>query len=76
MRKILEGYSIEKSLKKSISTKLILSKEKEKQEDLKEANSHLYQTPKLYNLDAESKCINKNLTTIGRIFAILSNRKM
>ena len=31
---------------------------------------------KIYDLDTESKFINKNLTTLGRIFAILSNRKI
>lgn len=41
-----------------------------------EDNSNLYQIPKLYDLDTESKHINKNLTTIGRIFGILSNRKL
>ena len=31
---------------------------------------------KEYDLDTEGKFINKNLTTLGRIFAILSNRKL
>jgi hypothetical protein len=31
---------------------------------------------KIYDLETESKFINKNLTTLGRIFAILSNRKI
>lgn len=31
---------------------------------------------KAYDLETESKFINKNLTTLGRVFAILSNRKL
>ena len=31
---------------------------------------------KEYDLETEGKHINKNLTTLGRIFAILSNRKL
>ena len=31
---------------------------------------------KVQSLETESKFINKNLTTLGRIFAILSNRKL
>ena len=38
--------------------------------------STLPQEPKIYDLDTESKFINKNLTTLGRIFAILSSRKL
>jgi hypothetical protein len=30
---------------------------------------------KIYDLETESTFINKNLTTLGRIFAILSSRK-
>jgi len=33
------------------------------------------QDMKLFDLETESKFINKNLTTLGRIFSILSNRK-
>jgi len=31
---------------------------------------------KKYDLETESRFINKNLTTLGRIFCILSNRKL
>ena len=31
---------------------------------------------KSYDLETESKFINKNLTTLGRVFSILSNRKL
>lgn len=31
---------------------------------------------KKFDLETESKFINKNLTTLGRIFSILSNRKL
>ena len=31
---------------------------------------------KRFDLETESKFINKNLTTLGRIFSILSNRKL
>ena len=31
---------------------------------------------KLYDVETEGKFINKNLTTLGRVFAILSNRKL
>jgi len=31
---------------------------------------------KVYDVETEAKFINKNLTTLGRIFAILSNRKL
>jgi hypothetical protein len=32
--------------------------------------------PKNFSVETEAKFINKNLTTLGRIFAILSNRKL
>jgi hypothetical protein len=31
---------------------------------------------KMYDVETEGKFINKNLTTLGRVFAILSNRKL
>lgn len=38
--------------------------------------SLLEQVPKTYDLETESKFINKNLTTLGRVLAILANRKL
>lgn len=64
------------TLKKSLSSKAFAHKENTKPQDNGEENSNLYQIPKLYDLDTESKHINKNLTTIGRIFGILSNRTL
>jgi len=61
---------------KSISSIATPQRAKEKPEEDKESNSNMYSVPKLYNLDTESKFINKNLTTVGRIFGILSNRKL
>jgi len=63
-------------LKKSLSSKAFVNKENMKPQGNGDENSHLYQIPKLYDLDTESKHINKNLTTIGRIFGILSNRTL
>jgi hypothetical protein len=34
------------------------------------------QAIKVFDLETESKFINKNLTTLGRVFGILSNRKL
>ena len=64
------------TLKKSLSSKAFPNKENIKPQDNGDENSNLYQIPKLYDLDTESKHINKNLTTIGRIFGILSNRTL
>lgn len=64
------------TLKKSVSSKAFPNKENTKRQDNGDENSNLYQIPKLYDLDTESKHINKNLTTIGRIFGILSNRTL
>jgi len=64
------------TLKKSVSSKAFPNKENTKHQDNGDENSNLYQIPKLYDLDTESKHINKNLTTIGRIFGILSNRTL
>lgn len=55
-----------------VSPKAIINKMTSEEE--KESN--LYQIPKLYDLETESKHINKNLTTLGRIFGILSNRTL
>jgi len=35
-----------------------------------------FEAEKLFDLETESKFINKNLTTLGRIFSIISNRKL
>jgi len=64
------------TLKKSLSSAAFANKENIKSQSNGDESSHLYQIPKLYDLDTESKHINKNLTTIGRIFGILSNRTL